>query len=136
MEKQKIIYFRPKFWPDREYRKPPDGSRLLVDEPAITDVMRFRQEMRLYYRNWIDVWRTYSYFTNYGIIVIPLIGLLSRSWIVFLALAIPFMIFKRHIGNKLWDLNGLRIIVPGVFDYLLTPVFGYLPPFEDEVDNL
>lgn len=131
MEKQKTIYFKPKFWPDREYKKCPNDSKLLVDEPAITDIIRYRQEMRLYYRNWIEVWRTYSYFTNYGIIVIPLIGILSWNLIVFLAFAVPFLIFKRYIGNKLWGLMGLRILVKGLMDPQLVPVFGYLPPFED-----
>ena len=132
MKTQKIIFFRPKFWPGKEYRKLPDSSKLLADEPAITDLLRYRQEMRMYYRNWIEVWRTYSYFTDYGIYVIPIIGLITWSWIVFLALAIPFVIFKRHIGNMLWNLHGLRFLVPGFLDKDLVKHFGYLPPFDDE----
>jgi len=135
METQKTFYFKPKFWPDREYRKCPDDSKLLVDDPAITDVLRYRQEMRLYYRNWIEVWRTYSYFTNYLFIVIPLIGLLSWNLFVFLVLAIPFLVFKRHIGKKLWSFAGLRILIQGFMDPQLRPVFGYLTPFEDQEIN-
>lgn len=132
METQKIIYFRPKFWPDKENRRHPDDSKLAGDEPPITEVLRYRQEMRLYYRNWIEVWRTYSYFTNYGIYVIPIIGLITWSWIVFLALAVPFVIFKRHIGNKLWNLHGIKFLIPGLLDADLVKHFGYLLPFDDD----
>ncbi|MBE0675994.1 MAG: hypothetical protein IH591_15160 [Bacteroidales bacterium] len=132
MEEQKVFYIKPRFWPERENRKPPDDTFLLDDEPSIVEKLRYRQQMRLYYRNWIEVWRTYSYFTNYGVFVIPLIALLAWSWKLFVILAIPFFIFKRHIGNKLWGLNGLRIIIQVMFDKELVQHFGYLPPFEDE----
>lgn len=132
MEERKVIYINPRFWPDRENRKLPDDTFLLDDEPSIIEKLRFRQQARLYYRNWIEVWRTYSYFTDYGIIAIPLIGLATWSLKVFLMLAIPFLFFKRYIGNRLWNLNGLRIIIQGFFDPELVEQFGTLPPFEDE----
>ena len=132
MKEQKVFYIKPRFWPERENRKRPDDTFLLDDEPSIVEKLRYRQQMRLYYRNWIEVWRTYSYFTDYGIFVIPLIALAAWSWKLFVVLAIPFFIFKRHIGNKLWGLNGLKIIIQGFFDPELVQQFGYIPPFEDE----
>ena len=132
METERIHYFTPKFWPDREHRAAPDDEALLEDEPAMTDVLRYRQNMRLYYRNWMDVWQTYSYFTNYGVIAIPLIALFTWSWQVFIILAVPFFFFKRYIGKRLWGLRCLGIIVQGLFDRQLSEHFGYLLPFDDE----
>jgi len=132
METDRITCFKPKLWPDREHRAAPDDGALLEDEPAMTDILRFRQSIRLYYRNWIDVWRTYCYFTNYGVFVIPLIALLTWSWQVFIILAVPFFFIKRFINRKFWGLRNLAILVQGLFDRQLSENFGYLLPFDDE----
>ena len=132
MEPDRINCFKPKFWPDREHRNVPGDEALLEDEPAMTDLLAYRQKMRLYYRNWIDVWRTYCYFTNFGVIVIPLIAVITWSWKVFFLLALPYCSFKRYVNRRLWSLRKLGILVQGLFDRQLSEYFGSLLPFDDE----
>lgn len=131
MEKQKVWYFTPKFWPDREHRKLPDDSLLLVDDPSITDIYRYRQEMRLYYRNWIQVWRTYSWFNMWMPLAAPVTGLLARSWIVTVAMLVFYVVFARIIGHRKHSLWAYRMLVPGLFDGMITEHFGPPIPFEE-----
>jgi len=130
-EKEKVFYITPKFWPDREHRQRPDDSFLLEDDPAITDIYRYRQEVRLYYRNWIEVWRTYSWFNMWMPIAAPIIGLLAGSWIVTVSLLVFYVVFARIIGRKKHSLSFYRIFVPGLFDGMITEHFGPPIPFED-----
>ena len=131
MEKQKVWYFTPKFWPDREHRKMPDDSLLLVDDPSITDIYRYRQEMRLYYRNWIQVWRTYSWFNMWMPLAAPVTGLLARSWIVTVALLVFYVVFARIIGRRKHSLWAYRMLVPGLFDGMIAEHYGPPIPFEE-----
>ena len=131
MEKEKVWYIQPKFWPDREHRKRPDDSFLLADDPAIIDIYRYRQEVRLYYRNWIQVWRTYSWFNMWMPFAAPVIGLIAGSWIVTVSLLIFYVVFARIIGRKKHSLSFYRIFVPGLFDGMITEHFGPPIPFED-----
>ena len=131
MEKEKVYLFSPKFWPDTEHRKRPDDSFLLADDPAITDIYRYRQEMRLWYRNWIEVWRTYSWFNMWMPLAAPVIGLLSGSWIVTAALLAIYVVFARIIGSRKHSLWSYRILVTGLFDRMIAEHFGTPIPFED-----
>lgn len=131
MENVKVYYIKPKFWPDRENRKRPDSSCLLADEPAITDIFRYRQEVRLYYRNWIEVWRTYSYFNMYTPLLIPVAGLLLHSWIAAVAVAALWIGWARIIGYYKYRLWSLKILIPGLFDRMISEQYGELLPFED-----
>ncbi len=131
MEKEKVFYLKPKFWPDRDHRKKPDDSFLLADDPAIADIFRYRQEVRLYYRNWIGVWRTYSWFNMWMPLAAPVTGLLAGSWIVTVVLLVFYVVFARIIGRKKHSLSFYRIFVPGLFDGMITEHFGLPIPFED-----
>ena len=131
MEKEKVYLFTPKFWPDREHSKRPDDSFLLADDPAITDIFRYRQEMRLYYRNWIQVWRTYSWFNIWMPLAAPVIGLLAGSWIVTVSLLLFYVVFARIIGRKKYSLWAYKILVPGFMDEKISQQFGTLLPFDD-----
>ena len=131
MEKEKVFYLKPKFWPDRDHRKKPDDSFLLADDPGIADIFRYRQEVRLYYRNWIGVWRTYSWFNMWMPLAAPVTGLLAGSWIVTVVLLVFYVVFARIIGRKKHSLSFYRIFVPGLFDGMITEHFGLPIPFED-----
>lgn len=132
MNNDHVIYFSPKFWPDRQSRKCPNDSKLLVDEPNPFDVLEYRQAVRLWYRNWVPVWRTYSYYTNFGVLVVPLAGLLTWNIFVFLALALAWVAAKRYIGKKLWDFMCIKYLITGLMDKELIPVFGNLQAFDEE----
>lgn len=127
----KKIYFRFKLWPDREHRKMPADDCLLPDEPNIYEMYRFRQEVWAYYRNWIDVWRTYSWLNMFTPLLIPVVGLLAQSWLTAIAFTILYVGWARFIGKKKYSLWTLKILVPGFIDPKLVPHFGSLLPFED-----
>ena len=137
MKKDKIILFKWKFLPDKENRKCPDSRKIDNDNPY--QLLRWRQELRLWFHNWRNVWYTYRYLLNFY----PFIGLavwvISGSWIAgltTLSLYIPMYLFIR---KKINFLDQLEILMPVVIDRILTPVFGNLPRFDEgkftEINN-
>jgi len=81
MKSGKIIYFKLKFWPDKENRKIPEDNDIDFDNLNVYALLRYRNEMRLYYRNWVAVWRTYKYFTRFIPLLLPITWLFSTYWI-------------------------------------------------------
>jgi hypothetical protein len=132
MEKVRRYYFRLKFWPDKEHRKTLSDACLLEDEPNIYELLKYRNGMRLYYLNWFDVWETYSWLTTYfPPVIIPLVWIISGSWIAGVSLIVLWFWSKRFIvGKYRYALWGIKILIPGLFDRQLTEKFGPLPPFE------
>lgn len=131
MEKEKVYVLIPKFWPDREYRRQPDDPFLLEDDPAITDMFRYRQEMRLYYRNWIQVWRTYSWFNMHTPLLAPIFGLIFHSWLAAGAVLLFYVVFARIIGKYKYRLWAYKMLVPGFMDEKISRQFGSLLPYDD-----
>ncbi|MBE0676688.1 MAG: hypothetical protein IH591_18680 [Bacteroidales bacterium] len=135
MEKEKVYFFTPKFWPDWEYRRQPDASFLLEDDPAITDMFRYRQEMRLWYRNWIQVWRTYSWFNMHTPLRAPVLGLIFHSWLAAGVVLAFYVIFARVIGKYKYRLWAFKMLVPGFMDEKISQQFGTLLPYDDPQDE-
>ena len=134
MEKVKRYYFRLKFWPDKEHRKIPSDACLLQDEPNIYEMLKYRNEVRLWYLNWFDVWETYSWLTTYYVpLLIPAIWIITGNWILGVSLIILYVYCKRFIigkyKNMLW---GMKFLVPGFIDPKLEPHFGPQLPFVSE----
>ncbi|MFZ2338926.1 MAG: hypothetical protein WAW07_04290 [Bacteroidales bacterium] len=135
MEKENVYLFTLKFWPDREYRRQPDDSFLLEDDPSITEMFRYRQEMRLWYRNWIQVWRTYSWFNMQTPLLAPAIGLIFHSWLAAGAVLVFYVIFARIIGKYKYRLWAFKMLVPGFMDEKISQQFGSLLPYDDPPDE-
>jgi hypothetical protein len=132
MKTEKVYFFKPGFWPDRKHRQKPDDSFPLADDPSIADIYRYRQEVRLCYRNSIDVWGTYSYFNRWMPIAAPIIGLLAHSWIVTVALLVFYFAFARFIGREKHSMLFYKIVVPGQPDGMITEHYGPPIPFEGD----
>lgn len=134
--KKYIITFNLKFWPDNKFRKLPSDEFLLADEPNIFEMLKYRNEVRLYYLNWSDVWDTYSYITTWYIpLFILLFGILTLSWIGTVLLILLLFGTKHYIiGKNRNNLRLLRILIPGLFDEQLSTYFGPLLPFSHEQD--
>ena len=129
MKKAKIILFKWKLLPDRENRKCPDSRT--IDNDDLYQLLRWRQELRLWFRNWRDVWYTYRYLLTFYRWLALLVWVLSGSWIAGLAtiaLYIPMYLFIR---KKISFLDQLEMVMPMMIDPLLTPVFGSLPKFSE-----
>jgi len=88
--------------------------------------------MRLYYRNWVAVWRTYKYFTRFIPLMLPIIWLFCTYWIASGVILLIWGICWYIFYKKLKKFNEIRFLVPGLFDYRLTPHFGEMLPFDDE----
>lgn len=128
-----IIYFKWKFLPDWEHRKIPNFEE--EDSDNLYKLYAWRQELRLYYLSWRNVWYTYKYLLRF----IPLVGLivfgLSGSYIaagIVVFSTLPLLIF---INRKIESQNQMRFFIPGIVDAHLTPIFGSLPPFAEEEEN-
>lgn len=132
MTTQKTIYFRFKLWPDREHRKMPDSTLIGADEPEIADLYRFRMGTMLYYRNWMDVWMTYTYINTFALLLIPLAGLIAWTWIASAVTAVIWFLWVRFVNSRRYRLRMLKILITVLFDKKLVPHFGSLLPFEDE----
>ena len=137
MEKRKIYYFKFKLWPDREHRKMPSDARLLEDESNMYELLKYRNEVRLWYLNWFDVWETYSWLTScHVLLAVPVIWVITGNWIPAVSLIFLWVFVKRFIvgkhKNMLW---GIKILVPGFIDPVLEKHFGPLLPFISE-ENL
>jgi hypothetical protein len=136
MKKEKIILFKWKFLPGRESRKCPDSRKIDYDDPY--QLLKWRQDVRLWVHNWRNVWYTYSYLLNYYPYFGLAVWLISGSWIAglaTLALYIPMYLFIR---KKISFLDQLEIVMPAMIDPLLTPLFGSLPKFsygKDQCDG-
>jgi hypothetical protein len=131
MDKQNVHYFRLKFWPDRENRKCPTGAQFLEDEDNIYEMMKYRNEFRLYYLNWVDVWETYSYITRYYVLPAILVTwVLTGNWILGVSLVILWAWSKYYIIEKEKDiLKTMGIFVPYLFDRKIVKIYGPQLPF-------
>jgi len=134
MKKEKIILFKWKLLPDRANRKCPDSSK--IDNDDLYQLLKWRQELRLWFHNWRDVWYTYRFMLNFY----PLLGLLA--WILsgsliaglaVLSIYIPLYLFVR---KKISFLDQLEILMPVFIDRRLSPVFGSLPGFSEDCDQV
>jgi hypothetical protein len=134
MKNKKVRYFKLKFWPDKENRKTPEDRDTGENNENVVELLKLRNEYRLYYRNWIHVWRTYHYITRYLPALGILLGLLFQSYlaagIVLLFWPAAWFFTKR----KMKDLDTMAYLIPGLFDRDLEPHFGKQPPFTDD-DN-
>jgi hypothetical protein len=131
MDKQNVNSFRLKFWPDRENRKFPSEERLLEDEHNVYEMMMYRNEFRLYYLNWVDVWETYSYITRYYVPPAILVTWLATgNWILGVSMFILWAWSKYFIVEKKKDnLMKLGVLVPGLFDCQIIKIYGPQLPF-------
>ena len=127
-KEKKYIDFRWKFFPDKENRKTPDCRKYDCDDPY--QLLKWRNNVRLFFLNWRYVWYTYKYLLKY----FPLIGLvvwdLSGSWIAGLATLTIYIPLRIIIDKKISTLDQLQFLMPGLIDPQLTPLFGNLLPFK------
>jgi hypothetical protein len=127
MRNKKYIDFTWKFHPDKENRKTPDSRK--IDNDDLYQLLKWRNDVRLFVLNWRNVWYTYKYLLKY----FPLIGLLvwtiSGSWIAGLATLTIYIPLRIIVDKKISFLDQLQILMPAFIDRKLTPVFGKLLPF-------
>jgi hypothetical protein len=131
LKKEKYIDFSWKFVPDKENRKTPDCRKYNCDDPF--QLLRWRNDVRLFFLNWRNVWFTYKYLLNYFPFLGLLIWLLSGSLISVLATITIFIPLRIVIYKKISTLDKLEILMPLFIDSQLTPVFGSLLPFTKSV---
>ena len=132
MDNENDYTFELKFWPDRENRRCPSDECLLADEPSMFDILHFRQQVRLYYLNWNDVWETYSYMNRYTIFLVPIAFLLTWKWCAPIIVILLWVVFCRIIGRGTREMWALRALIPGLFDKDLAAHFGNLLPFDEK----
>ena len=128
--KEKIIYFNWKFVPGRENRKTPDCRKIDCDNQF--QLLKWRQDVRLYFLNWRNVWYTYRYLLKYFPFLGLLVWALSGSLMTGLAIAAFYVPVRVFIYRKISTLDQLEILMPGLIDPQLIPVFGNLPGFNEE----
>jgi hypothetical protein len=89
MSSNRIIYITPRFWPEKEDRNLPFDEGIDWDNPNVVMVLTFRNKYRLYYRNWVAVWRTYEYYSKWALGIVPLALLYGKNlWMGAFALAL------------------------------------------------
>jgi len=125
------IFFTPKFWPERENWSMPSDEGVDFDNLSIMHLFAYRQKFRLYYRNWVAVWRTYVYYLKYAFIIVPIIYLITRSWWIAGITLVILVAAKMFAHKKLNFFNQIRFFVPGILDSYLENQFGDLLPFND-----
>ena len=129
MSKEKVIIFNWKFLPSKEHRKTPDSRDYDCDN--LFQLLEWRQELRLWFLNWRNVWYTYRYLLNFypylGLVVL----LFTGSWVVGLATLILYVPMRLYLDKKISFLDQLEILMPVFIDRKLTPVFGNLPEFNE-----
>ena len=129
MSKEKVIIFNWKFLPGKEHRKTPDSRDYDCDN--LFQLLEWRQELRLWFLNWRNVWYTYRYLLNFypylGLVVL----LFTGSWVVGLATLILYVPMRLYLDKKISFLDQLEILMPVFIDRKLTPVFGNLPEFNE-----
>ena len=115
----------------------PSDACLLEDEPNIYEMLKYRNEARLWYLNWFDVWETYSYITLYHVpLAIVVIWIVTGNWLLGVSLIILWAWSKRYIIGKHKDMLWfIKLMVPGFIDPKLEPHFGPLLPFVSEENN-
>ena len=127
MSKKKYIDFNWKFLPNLENRKTPDSRKIDCDDPL--QLLKWRNDVRLFFLNWRNVWYTFKYLLKYFPLLGLLIWVLSGSWITGLAALACYIPLRIFIDKKISFLNQLEILMPGLIDQQLTPLFGNLIPF-------
>ena len=138
MVKLNNYYFRLKFWPNREHRKIPSDECFLEKEPNIYEMLKYRNEVRLWYLNWFDVWETYSYITHYHIpLLIIFVWIMSGNWILGSLLTIVCAYCRYFIIYKHKDMRlGVKLLVPAIVDPKIEPHFGQQLPFVSEENSM
>lgn len=125
---ENIIYITPKFWPDKEHKNVPLDEHVDYNNPY--KVLEHRQKIKLFYLNWVEVWRTYVYFSKWAIGLVPLVFLLTNSlWatgIVFLV----WIICRIYFIRKLRSLIRFKFLASGIIDPYIVPYLGPVEPFE------
>jgi hypothetical protein len=129
MSKEKVIIFNWKFFPGKEHRKTPDSRDYDCDN--LFQLLEWRQELRLWFLNWRNVWYTYRYLLNFypylGLVVL----LITSSWAGGLATLLLYVPMRLYLDKKISFLDQLEILMPVFIDRKLTPVFGNLPEFNE-----
>jgi hypothetical protein len=128
MAEEIIYYITPKFWPDKEDKDLPLDKDVDYTNPF--DVLKHRQKVRLFYRNWVEVWRTYAYYSKWAIGVVPLVGVLTNSkW----ATGVTFILwlsFRIYFSRKLTSIVKFKFIATAILDRFIEPHIGPIEPFE------
>jgi hypothetical protein len=123
-----MIYIELKFWPDKENRECPSDENVDYDNPY--EILKHRQKLLLFYRNWISVYRTYYFILKWAIIVVPIVQMISNSlW----ASGITFIIWGLgmiYTYKKLILFFKFKFLAIHLVDPLITPYFGKLEPFD------
>ena len=94
------------------------------------EVLKHRQKVILFYRNWIPVYRTYYLIAKWSIIVVPIMQLLTNSlWISGITFIIwgLCMIYSRR---KLKSFLKFKFLAEILIDPYVIPYFGELEPYE------
>lgn len=132
MKPDKTILFTPKFWPDKENWSHPSDEGIDFDNLNLMLLLAYRQKLRLYYRNWVNVWRTYAYFSKYAFASVPLLWIVTKSWLLAITELAILIAATIIVHKKLDHFNKFRFLIPGLLDSYLVDQFGELLPFEDE----
>jgi hypothetical protein len=130
MRKEKYIDFSWKFFPDKENRETPDSRK--IDDNDLFQLLKWRNDVRLFILNWRNVWYTYRYLLNYYPFLALLVWLVSGSWIAGIAALSVYIPLRIIIDRKISFLDQLQILMPAFIDQKLIPVFGKLLPFTSE----
>ena len=131
MSRNKIIYITPRLWPEKEDRYLPFDGGIDWENPDIVMVLTFRNKLRLYYRNWVAVWRTYELYSKWALGIVPLALLPGNNlWIGAFALVL-WLTAKLFIRNRLHRLFQISVLVPGILDGYIEPFYGKQLPFDD-----
>lgn len=127
MKKEKYINFSWKFLPGIENRQIPDSRK--IDCNDMFQLLKWRNDVRLFCLNWRNVLYTYKYLLKY----FPFLGLIiwavSGSWIAGLTALTVYIPLRIIIDKKIYFLDQIQSMIPGLIDPQLTPVFGNLSNF-------
>jgi hypothetical protein len=129
-KEKKYIDFSWKFFPDKENRPIPDSRK--IDSDDMFQLLKWRNDLRLFFLNWRYVWYTYKYLLKYYPILSVVVWAISGSWIAGLAVLSIYIPLRIIIDKKISTLDQLQFLMPGLIDPQLTPVFGNLLPFTNE----
>jgi hypothetical protein len=134
MVEKKKNYFSLKFWPDREHRRWPSDENLDFDNPDLFEMLKYRNEMRLFYINWYDVWETYNYIhIRFVPFLMPCIWLITGKWTIALPMGFLWIFFKGYVidRHRNW-LAGVKLLVPMLVDKMILEHYGPQLPFDSE----
>jgi hypothetical protein len=130
MRNKKYIDFTWKFHPDKENRKTPDSRKF--DNNDLFQLLKWRNDVRLFILNWRNVWYTYSYLLNYYPFLGLLVWVLTGSWIAGASVLSLYVPIRIYLWKKISFLDNLVQLMPVFIDRKLTPVFGKLLPFTSD----